>query len=159
MPDYCVRIAGDRLIYSAAHFIVLPDGECEPLHGHNYRVAVEACGPLDAGGCVVDFGVLLEIAKSALAEIDHAVLLPARSPRIRVAAGDSEVEVRFESRRWVFPRVECRLLPLESTTAELVAGYLADRVLTGFSAKGLPAPARLRVELEESPGCTAVCQR
>jgi 6-pyruvoyltetrahydropterin/6-carboxytetrahydropterin synthase len=156
MSDYSVRIAGDRLIYSAAHFIILPSGECEPLHGHNYRVAVEAGGPLDASGCVVDFGILLEIAKSALAEIDHAVLLPSRSKQIRVAAGDSEVEVRFDSRRWVLPRAECRLLPVESTTVELIAAYLANRVLEGFSAKGMPALTRLRIELEESPGCAAV---
>ena len=131
---------------------MLPNGECEPLHGHNYRVAIEACGPLDATGCVIDFGVLLTIAKSALAAIDHAVLLPTQSAQIRVSSGDSEVEVGFESRRWVFPRAECRLLPLQSTTVELVAGYLADRVLEGFSARGLPAPTRLRIELEESPG-------
>ncbi len=41
MPDYSVRIAGDNLIYCAAHFIMLPGGVCEPLHGHDYRVAVE----------------------------------------------------------------------------------------------------------------------
>jgi 6-pyruvoyltetrahydropterin/6-carboxytetrahydropterin synthase len=160
MPDYCVRISGDRLVYCAAHFIVLPGGECEPLHGHNYRVAVEASGPLDEYGCVVDFAALLEVMQSVLAEIDHAVLLPARSTRILVAAGESEVEVHFGTRRWVFPLAECRLLPLESTTVELMAGYLAQRALDWFSAKKLPRPAWLRVELEESPGCAAVweCQ-
>ncbi len=140
MPDYSVRIAGDNLVYSAAHFILLPDGECEPLHGHNYRVAVEVAGPLDDCGCVVDFAAVLRIARSVLAQIDHAVLLPARSTRIRLAEGESEVEVRFESRRWVFPRRECRLLPLECTTVELMAGYLAARILEGFSAGGLPRP-------------------
>ncbi len=104
MPDYSVRIDGDRLIFSSAHFIILPGGECEPLHGHNYRVAVEVSGPLDECGCVVDFAALLDIMHSVLAEIDHAVLLPDRSRRIRLAAGDGEVEVRFDGRRWVFPR-------------------------------------------------------
>ena len=111
MPDYSVRIAGDNLIYSAAHFIMLPGGICEPLHGHNYRVAVELSGPLDEIDCVIDFLALLEIMKSILAELDHAVLLPTRHPAIRVSAGEEEVEVRFGARRWVFPRAECRLLP------------------------------------------------
>ena len=134
MPDYSVRIAGDNLIYSAAHFIMLPGGICEPLHGHNYRVAVELSGPLDDFDCVIDFLALLQIMKSILAELDHAVLLPTRHPAIRVSAGDEEVEVRFDTRRWVFPRAECRLLPLASTTVELMANHLAQRLLETLTA-------------------------
>ncbi len=158
MPDYSVRIAGDKLIYSAAHFIVLPGGLCEPLHGHNYRVAVDLSGPLDETDCVIDFAAVLRAMKSILAEIDHAVLLPARSGQIHVAAGEEEVEVRFGDRRWVFPREECRLLPIASTTVELMASYLAERLLERLAANGLPRPAWLRIELEESPGCSAVCE-
>jgi len=158
MPHYSVRIAGDNLIYSAAHFIVLPDGTCEPLHGHNYRVAVELSGPLDEFDCVIDFLALLRIMKSILAELDHAVLLPTRHAAIRVAAGEEEVEVRFGPRRWVFPRAECRLLPLSSTTVELMANHLAQRLLEVLTAQGFAQPRQVRVELEESPGCRATCE-
>ena len=158
MPDYSVRIAGDNLIYSAAHFIVLPDGVCEPLHGHNYRTAVVISGPLDNFGCVVDFLALLQIMKSILAELDHAVLLPSRDPAIRVSTSDDEVEVRFGDRRWVFPRPECRLLPLAGTTVELMANYLAQRLLETLAARGFAQPERVRIELEESPGCWAACE-
>jgi 6-pyruvoyltetrahydropterin/6-carboxytetrahydropterin synthase len=158
MPDYSVRIAGDKLVYSAAHFILLPGEVCEPLHGHNYRVGVELSGPLDATGCVIDFAALLEVMRSILADIDHAVLLPARSPRIHIVAGEAEVEVRFDARRWVFPRAECRLLPVTCTTVEVVANYLAECLLERLSARGFSLPRRLRIELEESPGCAAVCE-
>jgi 6-pyruvoyltetrahydropterin/6-carboxytetrahydropterin synthase len=158
MPEYAVRIAGDKLIYSAAHFIVLPGGVCEPLHGHNYRAAVDLGGPLDEADCVIDFAAVLDAMRAILAEIDHAVLLPARSGQIHVSPGESEVEVRFGDRRWVFPRAECRLLPVASTTVELMANYLAGQLLQRLAAKGLPRPAWLRIELEESPGCSAVCE-
>ena len=156
MSDYSVRIAGDNLIYSAAHFIMLPGGICEPLHGHNFRVAVELSGPLDESGCVIDFVVLLQIMKSILAEIDHAVLLPTRHPAIQVSAGADEVEVRVAARRWVFPRPECRLLPVVSTTVELMADYLAQRLLATLADRGIARPQRLWIELEESPGCSAI---
>ncbi len=159
MPDYSVRIAGDNLIYSAAHFIMLPGGICEPLHGHNYRVAVELNGPLDETDCVIDFLALLKIMKSILAELDHAVLLPTGHPTIRVSAGEDEVEVQFGARRWVFPRTECRLLPVVSTTVELTAGYLAQRLLETLAERGLAQPQRVRIELEESPGCWAICEK
>jgi 6-pyruvoyltetrahydropterin/6-carboxytetrahydropterin synthase len=158
MPDYSVRIAGDNLIYSAAHFIMLPGGICEPLHGHNYRVAVELKGPLDELDCVIDFAGLLQIMKSILAELDHVVLLPTRHSAILVSAGEDEVEVRFGPRRWVFPRAECRLLPLVSTTVEQMANYLAERLLQTLTAQRFARPQRVRIELEESPGCWAVCE-
>ena len=161
MADYSVRIAGDNLIYSAPHFIVLPGGICEPLHGHNYRAAVELGGPLGESDCVIDFLALLQAMKSILAELDHAVLLPTRHPTIRVSAGEEEVEVRFALRRWIFPRAECRLLPVVSTTVELVADYLAQRLLeTLVAARLCPAAtpadrpgrvARLRGHLRNNP--------
>jgi len=158
MAVYSVRIAGDNLIYSAAHFIMLPGGICEPLHGHNYRTSVEISGRLDDSGCVVDFLALHHIMKSILAGLDHAVLLPTQHPAIRVSNHDQEVEVRFEARRWVFPRSECRLLPLAGTTVELMANHLAQRLLEALAAEGFTQPARVRVELEESPGCSASCE-
>ena len=158
MPDYSVRIAGDNLIFSSAHFIILPDGICEPLHGHDYRVAVELSGPLDEIDFVIDFLALLQIMKLILAEIDHAVLLPTRNPAIRVSAGEDEVEVRFGVRRWVFPRAECRLLPVVSTTAELLANLLGQRLLESLAARSFARPQRVRIELEESPGCGVICE-
>ncbi|MGO9108790.1 MAG: 6-pyruvoyl trahydropterin synthase family protein [Thermoguttaceae bacterium] len=158
MPDYSVRIAGDNLIYSAAHFIILPGGVCEPLHGHNYRTAVELHGSLDEFDCVIDFLALLQIMKSILAELDHAVLLPTRHPAIQISAGEDEVEVRFGPRRWVFPRAECRLLPISSTTVERMANYLARRLLETLASQGFVRPTRVRIELEESPGCWASCE-
>ena len=135
MPAFHVRIAGDDLGFSAAHFLIFADGRCESLHGHNYRVAAEVWGPLDDDQCVVDFGSLAERLRAVLAELDHAVLLPARSPALRVTAGPEEVEATLagdpqggqppeagqqpNAGRWVFPRRDCRVLPLAATTAEL----------------------------------------
>jgi 6-pyruvoyltetrahydropterin/6-carboxytetrahydropterin synthase len=158
MHEYSVRIDGDNLVFCAAHFIVLPGGVCEPLHGHNFRVNVELSGRLDENDCVIDFLALHQIMKSVVAELDHVVLLPARHQAIHVALSDDEVEVRFETRRWVFPRSECRILPLTSTTVELMAGYLAQQSLESIASHGFSRPRRLRIELEESPGWWAVCE-
>jgi len=55
MPKFHIRIAGDELVFDAAHFITAADG-CEHLHGHSYRVAIEVSGPLDEHQCVAIFG-------------------------------------------------------------------------------------------------------
>jgi 6-pyruvoyltetrahydropterin/6-carboxytetrahydropterin synthase len=157
LPQFHVKIADDALNFSAAHFITYAGGQCEALHGHNYRVIAEVTGPLDENRYVVDFIVLGQRLSAILAELDHAVLLPTDHPSIRVAVADTEVEVRFADRRWVFPRAECRLLPLVNTTAELLADHLARRLLQVLQADGL-RPERVRIELEEWPGRWAICE-
>ena len=39
------------------------------------------------------------------------------------------MRVRYRDREWVFPRGDCVLLPIENTTAELLARYIAGRLL------------------------------
>ena len=44
-PRFDVRVTKDFLVFSAAHFITFAGDQCERLHGHNYRVEVQAEGP------------------------------------------------------------------------------------------------------------------
>jgi 6-pyruvoyltetrahydropterin/6-carboxytetrahydropterin synthase len=157
MPEFRVRVCGDDLVFSAAHFITFAGG-CEPLHGHDYRVAAEVSAALGPDQCVVDFLALSQLLKTILRGWDHAVLLPAAHPSIRVAAAASEVEVTLDQRRWVFPRAECRLLPLANTTAELLAEHLALRLREALRPELGDRPLRVRIELQESPGRVAVCE-
>ncbi len=48
-----------RTEFSAAHRLRMPDGDYEPLHGHNWGVEVFLEGPtLDSAGLLADFTVL-----------------------------------------------------------------------------------------------------
>ena len=156
--QYRVRVSDDRLVFSAAHFITVAADCCERLHGHNYRVAAEVSGPLDENHCVVDFLVLCENLQAILQELDHRVLLPTESAAILVTAGDEEVTATFAQRRWVFPRGDCALLPVANTTAELLAGYVAGRLLERLETGTGFRPSMVRVEIEESFGQSAVCE-
>src|SRR6266496_4761728 len=79
--SYHVRVAKEQLTFSAAHFITLQNGSlCERLHGHNYRVAVEVSGPLDASQCVIDFIAVRDLLATLTVLLDHHVLLPTNSP-------------------------------------------------------------------------------
>jgi 6-pyruvoyltetrahydropterin/6-carboxytetrahydropterin synthase len=155
-----VRVTKDHLVFSAGHFITIatPAGEvCERLHGHNWRVAVEVAGPLDENQYVFDFIALRNALQAIVNELDHRMLLPLRHLRISVVAGETEVEVRYADRRWVFPREDCVLLPIEQTTAELLAHWIGTRLLESLG----PAAERLdslQVDVEENFGQWAVCE-
>ncbi len=157
MAEFCVRIANDDLVFSAAHFITWGPTACERLHGHSYRVATEVSGPLDEHQCVVDFAVVRGALKEIISELDHRVLLPAEHAALRVSAGAGEVEVGLADRRWVFPRDNCLLLPIADTTTELLARYVGERLRERLASQGVPAAA-VRIEIGEGSGAAAVCE-
>lgn len=158
MESYRVRVAKNELGFSAGHFITFAGGQCERLHGHNYRVAAEVQGPLDENHYVVDFVALRETLRKILAELDHYVLLPSEHPQIRVTIEGDEVVARFDNRRWVFPRDNCVILPLVNTTAELLARYIGVRLKEELSRQMDTTSLAIRIEVEESFGQSALCE-
>jgi 6-pyruvoyltetrahydropterin/6-carboxytetrahydropterin synthase len=155
MESYLVRITKDDLVFSAGHFITLAGGQCERLHGHNYRVAAEVQGPLDENHYVVDFVALWDALRSIVGEMDHRMLLPTEHPHIRVNPDDKEVTVAFADRRWVFPRCDCILLPLPNTTAELLARYIGLRLQDELGKRTGARLSGVRIEVDECFGQTA----
>jgi len=153
--SYKVRVTKDDLVFAAGHFITFNEGQCERLHGHNYRVAVEVEDDLGRDSYVFDFIALLALTRTFAAELDHRMLLPGRSSLIQLESDDSNWLVRHADRRWSFPQDECVVLPLSNTTAELLADYFLGRLLRAFEARNLGRPRVVRVEVEESPGQSA----
>jgi 6-pyruvoyltetrahydropterin/6-carboxytetrahydropterin synthase len=153
---YHVRIAKERLVFSAAHFITYGDDVCEPLHGHNYHVAAEVHGPLGANEYVVDFIAVRDALQSIVDELDHRMLLPTGHPTIRVeetAGGEAgEVVATHGRRRWVFPRQDCVLLPVANTTAERLAWHIGQQLRSSLQGPMKSPPKRVQVEVDECDG-------
>ena len=149
-----VRIAKAEHVFSAAHFITF-DGSCERLHGHNYHVAAEIHGALDANHLVIDFLLVRSKLRDITLELDHYVLLPTKHPQIRVVDNGREVTATFEDRRWAFPSGDCRLLPVANTTAELLAAYIGQRLLDSLG-DAAGKVDRLQVAVDECDGQVGV---
>ena len=157
MDRYSVRVRKAAHVFCAGHFITLSDTLCEPVHGHNWRVAVEIDGVPDAHGMVVDFILLRDLLGGIVARLDHRMLLPSANPLLAVAAttgpeGQDEVTVRFGTRRWVFPADECVVLPVGNTTAEWIAMSIGRDLLTALAAAGKPLTGRILVAVDECEG-------
>lgn len=154
-PLYTVRVTKEVFIFSCGHFITYNGGECERLHGHNYRCAVEVDAPLDENHYAFDFIALKDRTQAITAELDHHMLLPTMSRWIAVEPSPQQVRVRYRDKEWIFPREDCVLLPIENTTAELLAKYIAHRLLADLQARHGFTPRALRVEVEENIGQSA----
>lgn len=158
--DFKVSVAKDYLVFASAHFITFSGHRCEGLHGHNYRAAVTVEGALDLESCwVFDFVTLKHMMRRLCDEIDHKVLLPLENPRLRVATEGESVTVTYDGNpRYVFPRVDCALLPVPNTTVEMLAELLTNRLRSEMektdaaAARGLTA---IEIEIEENFGQSA----
>jgi 6-pyruvoyltetrahydropterin/6-carboxytetrahydropterin synthase len=61
--------------FAAAHFLRNYGGRCESLHGHNWKVEVQAeCSELDDAGMGLDFTLLRRETAKVLSTLDHTVL-------------------------------------------------------------------------------------
>ena len=155
--SYRVSVSKDYLVFAAAHFITFRGHQCEPLHGHNYRVAVTVEGTLDPE-CrfVLDFSALKQSLRRLVDAIDHRVLLPTRSPKLSYEEQDGRVTVLyFGEPLYVFPATDCIMLPIENTTAELIASHLAEQLAADLAREGYATLAWLELEVEENIGQSA----
>ena len=135
-----VLIERGNLGFSAAHFITF-EGQCEPLHGHNYGVRVEVEGSLTPDRYVLDFVVLKNIVRDLCKEWDHRFLLPLNNPHLSLTERQDAWEVVYDGplthgatttdgiTRYLLPKSAVVELPIENATAELLAEQLTGRIV------------------------------
>ena len=72
MARYSLRVT---VGFAAAHLLRGYPGECNRLHGHNWKVEIEASTTsLDELGMGIDFKLLKEGAREAIRDLDHRLL-------------------------------------------------------------------------------------
>ena len=152
-----VQVSKDYLVFASAHFITFRGHQCESLHGHNYRVGIAVEGTLDAEAFfVLDFSVLKQITRRLVDEIDHKVLLPTQNPKLGYREEGDRIAVDyFGEPTYVFPRRDCAMLPIQNSTAEMLAQYLGTRVREELVRGGYTQLSRLELEVEENHGQSA----
>ena len=156
--EFRVSVTKDYLVFASAHFITFAGHRCEGLHGHNYRASVTVEGALNKESWFVfDFVELKRIMKRLCDEIDHLVLLPLKSDRVRVVEDGESVSVSVDGKpRYVFPRKDCALLPIPNTTVEMLAQLLTERLHHELQAMGAGNLTAIEMEVEENFGQSAV---
>ncbi|MFQ6019184.1 MAG: 6-pyruvoyl tetrahydropterin synthase family protein [Dehalococcoidia bacterium] len=151
-----VTVERNTLRFSAAHFTTF-GGDCEPLHGHNYDVFVEVEGDLTPDAWVIDFVQLKRAVAALCRELDHRFLLPLENPHLTIAESDTAYQVRFADRCYVMPRSDVCPLPIDNSTAERLAEYLASRLAQALRERGAANVSAVTVAVEEAPGQAGWC--
>src|SRR5688572_228045 len=112
-PSFTLRLAKQDFKFSVAHFTIFAGDRAEPLHGHNYRLALELEGA-SAGeyGLLADCDDWKRAARAVCAALDDKVLVAAASPHVRCSEEAGDLVVAFAGRSYRFPQGETLRLPL-----------------------------------------------
>ena len=145
-----IAIAREQYKFSCAHMTVFADGSKERLHGHNYTVAIAL--EVDR----IDLQAMIPFApiKAALAELcsgwkEH-VLLAAKNPFFELVRDEEEIEFTLCGDRYVMPRQDALLLPIDNISVEALAAHIAGLLAERLDRS--PHATQLEVTVEESPG-------
>ncbi len=125
MERWAIDIAKEYLKFSAAHFLIFPDGTTERLHGHNYRVFLELEAALDGHGLVLDFIQVKPVIRALCDELDEHWLVPGEHPVLKVNHRDDGVtEVRYRDQYYAAPSGDVIVLPINNTSSENLSTWI-----------------------------------
>lgn len=154
MERWSIELEKENFKFSAAHFLIFPDGSAERLHGHNYRVFVEIAAELSRHGLVIDFKMIKPVVRLLCERLDEQWLVPGLHPVLTATEReDGIVEVRYLDRYYAAPREDVLVLPINNTSSENLATYFG-RELMRLVTERFPdvRVSLLRVAVEETSG-------
>ena len=146
---YKVRVAKERIKFSAAHFTIFGPTSAERLHGHNYYLSLEVeTHELDPLGFATDMRQLKNIAYSLSQKLDEYVLLPQANPHLQIRQEKSSITCQWGTKVYTFPSEDVQLLKISNITCENLAFWFWTQIQPqmGKSIK------RLAVTVKETHG-------
>ena len=150
---WSISIHKDYLKFSAAHFLIFPDGSAERLHGHNYKVYVELHTDLDQHGLVVNFKEIKPLVRQLCDELDEHLLIPGQHPVLTVERNGEHCEICYRERRYLIPADEVIVLPISNSSAENLAAWFGRTLRERMRPQWPNLVVRqLSVGVEETPG-------
>jgi 6-pyruvoyltetrahydropterin/6-carboxytetrahydropterin synthase len=154
MERWSIELMKENFKFSAAHFLIFPDGSAERLHGHNYRVSVEIEARLSPHGLVLDFKAVKPVVRELCDELDEHWLVPGEHPTLRHGERpDGIVEVRYLERYYAAPREDVIVLPINNTSSENLATWFGRELRARLARRFADVDiAALRLSVEETSG-------
>jgi 6-pyruvoyltetrahydropterin/6-carboxytetrahydropterin synthase len=159
--SWSIDLQKEYFKFSAAHFLIFPDGSAERLHGHNYRVRVRLGADLSPFGLVLDFKAVKPVVRAICDRLDEHWLVPGEHAELRVVRSpQGSTEVRYRERVYSAPSEDVLVLPINNTSSENLAAWFGRELSAELARRFPEVPVtRLRVGVEETSGQEGVWSR
>lgn len=133
---------------------VFPDGSKERLHGHNYYLSLSLKLKDIAFKNMVDFSPLKKAMAELCLEWKERTFIATQNPfyeELRNTA--EELEFKLCDKRYVFPKEDVCLLPIDNAAVEPLANYALEWLVKKLDTLIEKSPiVQMVVTVEENPG-------
>lgn len=154
---FSIRVYKQYFNFASSHFMLFKDGSREPLHGHNYRVQVKGNAPELDDDMVFDFLNIKPIVRKICDSLDHKLLIPKNNPNLTIEDREKNYNIITKDESvFSIPKTDVLLMPIENTSAERIAAFLAQEIKKEVMAQYKFEFLELEIEVEETPGQSAV---
>ncbi len=154
---FSIRVYKQYFNFASSHFMLFKDGSREPLHGHNYRVQVRGNAPELDDDMVFDFLNIKPIVRKICDSLDHKLLIPKLNNSLLIEDKNKNFVITTKDESvFSIPKSDVLLLPIENTSAERIAVYIAHEIKNEVWAQYNFEFNELEIEVEETPGQSAV---
>jgi 6-pyruvoyltetrahydropterin/6-carboxytetrahydropterin synthase len=127
------RIERSDLKFAVAHFTLFSATERERLHGHNYYVGLTLRGKANEAGLFSDYTLFREAMLELCQELNEHMLLPAKSPFLRIETCGDVYKVYFHKDVMQFLVKDTLVLPLKNISNEELCRFMLNRLLVEIS--------------------------
>ena len=154
---FSIRVYKQYFNFASSHFMLFKDGSREPLHGHNYRVQVRGNAPDLDDDMVFDFLNIKPIVRKICDSLDHKLLIPKLNSSLVIEDKIKNYVITTKDESvFSIPKSDVLLLPIENTSAERIAVYIAHEIKNAVWSLYKFEFNELEIEVEETPGQSAV---
>jgi 6-pyruvoyltetrahydropterin/6-carboxytetrahydropterin synthase len=154
---FSIRVYKQYFNFASSHFMIFNDGTREPLHGHNYRVQVKGNSLVLTSDMVLDFLDIKPIVRKICDSLDHKLLIPTLNTMLQISEVQNNIQIETPDKSFFsIPKSDVLLLPIENTSAERFAIYIAEQIQINILASFKFQFEELEVEVEETPGQSAI---
>jgi 6-pyruvoyltetrahydropterin/6-carboxytetrahydropterin synthase len=157
--SFRIRLEKETVKFSCSHFTIFGAESAEALHGHNYYVSAEfGLNEINPQlGMAFDFNLLKPILKSLAEQLDEHVLVPTRSPFLKIETTPDAVKITHADHSYSFPARDVLLLDIVNVTSEELAREFANRLIKEFKVQAKPEFKRIStisIGIQETRGQT-----
>ncbi len=146
-----IEIAKDYLHFGAAHFTIFSATERENLHGHNFFVTADMDCTVGPDGLAFDYNVIKQELKALCDHLDEKVLMPEKSPYLRLEQEGAYLVGIFNGERIPFLKRDVLTLAVSNITVEELAGHFLRMLLATPRIAALPLQ-KLSIRVSSGPG-------
>lgn len=123
-----IELSAKQLCFSVAHFTIFSETSRERLHGHNYRVKAFITCKVSELGISFDYDIFVDKLLSLCQQLDRYLLLPGKSPVLKINEKDPYYFVDFNNEKMQFLKSDTMILPIRNITIEELSTWFLEQL-------------------------------